>query len=161
MDILFHSIGTIYSPFKTIDGMPIQPAGAAGIKGKVILFHEFTKGLKDIESFSHIILIYHFHEAGEVRLEVTPFLDNESHGVFATRAPSRPNGIGLSVVRLLGVDDNILNIENVDILDKTPLLDVKPYVPKFDIHQADSIGWLEKQGDKVQSKRADNRFKKG
>jgi tRNA-Thr(GGU) m(6)t(6)A37 methyltransferase TsaA len=156
--ILYQPIGTIHSPFQSIENMPIQPAGAAGICGEVELVAEFAAGLRDLEGFSHIILLYHFHRAAEPRLIVTPFLDSEPHGVFATRAPSRPNAIGLSVVKLLSVAGNILQIENVDILDGTPLLDVKPYVPEFDHHQVQRTGWLATATGKVVDRRSDDRF---
>jgi tRNA-Thr(GGU) m(6)t(6)A37 methyltransferase TsaA len=138
--------------------MPIQPTGASGIQGTVEVFPEFTEGLKDLEGFSHIILLYHFHRVQEVKLVVTPFMDFQPRGVFATRAPKRPNPIGLSIVKLLGIEQNTLHIENVDILDGTPLLDIKPYVPEFDHHPADRVGWLEQAKGRVQSKKSDGRF---
>jgi tRNA-Thr(GGU) m(6)t(6)A37 methyltransferase TsaA len=158
MEISYRPIGVIHSPFTDIEGMPIQPTGAPGIQGTVEVFPEFTEGLKDVEGFSHVILLYHFHRVQEARLVVTPFMDSQSHGVFATRAPKRPNPIGLSIVKLLGIEQNILHIENVDILDGTPLLDIKPYVPEFDRPQADRVGWLEQAKGRVQSKKSDRRF---
>lgn len=155
----YQSIGTIHSPFKEIGGMPIQPTGAAGIRGYVEILPEFTPGLQDLDGFSHVILLYHFHRVQESRLTVIPFLDSRPRGVFATRAPTRPNPIGLSVVRLLGIDQNILRIENVDIIDGTPLLDIKPYVPEFDHQPVIRVGWLEQARKKVQSKRSDGRFR--
>ena len=139
--------------------MPIQPTGAAGIQAIVEVFPEFAEGLRDLEGFSHIILLYHFHRVQESRLTVTPFLDSQPRGVFATRAPKRPNPIGLSIVKLLGVEQNILHVENVDILDGTPLLDIKPYVPEFDQHPADRVGWLEQAKGRVQRTRSDDRFR--
>jgi tRNA-Thr(GGU) m(6)t(6)A37 methyltransferase TsaA len=159
MDICYRPIGVVHSPFHEIEGMPIQPTGAAGIQGAVEVFPEFAAGLTDLAGFSHIILLYHFHEVRETRLIVTPFLDTQPHGVFATRAPKRPNPIGLSVVKLLGVEGNLLHVENVDMLDGTPLLDIKPYVPEFDQHPADRVGWMAQAGGKVQSKRSDGRFR--
>ncbi|NOZ28000.1 MAG: tRNA (N6-threonylcarbamoyladenosine(37)-N6)-methyltransferase TrmO [Chloroflexi bacterium] len=159
MEIRYRPIGVVRSPFKDIAGMPIQPAGAAGVQGTVEVWPEFVEGLKDLEGFSHIILLYHFHRAREVRLTVVPFMDSEPHGVFATRAPKRPNPIGLSVVRLIRVERNVLYIENVDILDGTPLLDIKPYVPEFDPLPVERVGWLERAQGKVQSKRSDDRFR--
>ncbi|MCP4543289.1 MAG: tRNA (N6-threonylcarbamoyladenosine(37)-N6)-methyltransferase TrmO [Chloroflexi bacterium] len=158
-EISYRSIGTIHSPFKEIEGMPIQPTGAFQVRGSVEILPELAKGLKDLDGFSHIILLYHFHRVQESKLTVVPFLDSQPHGVFASRAPVRPNPIGLSVVRLLGIDQNILHIENVDILDGTPLLDIKPYVPEFDQHPANRVGWLERARDRVQSKRSDSRFR--
>jgi tRNA-Thr(GGU) m(6)t(6)A37 methyltransferase TsaA len=158
MEISYRPIGVIHSPFTDIGGMPIQPTGASGIQGTVEVFPEFTEGLKDLEGFSHIILLYHFHRVQEVKLVVTPFMDFQPRGVFATRAPKRPNPIGLSIVKLLGIEQNTLHIENVDILDGTPLLDIKPYVPEFDHHPADRVGWLEQAKGRVQSKKSDGRF---
>lgn len=112
----------------------------------------------DADGFSHLILLYHFHQTGSTKLTVTPFLDNQPHGVFATRARTRPNPIGLSLVRLIRRDQNILHIANLDILDGVPLLDMKPSVPAFDGADDARVGWLEKAGEEVQKKRADNRF---
>ena len=157
--IEYRPIGLIHSPFQDIEGMPIQPAGAAQIQGTVEVWPEFTAALKDLEGFSHIILLYHFHRAGAAKLVVTPFMDSQPHGVFATRAPKRPNPIGLSVVKLVGIEQNILHVENIDILDGTPLLDIKPYVPEFDQPPATRVGWLEKARGKVHGQRADSRFR--
>jgi tRNA-Thr(GGU) m(6)t(6)A37 methyltransferase TsaA len=120
---------------------------------------EFLPGLKDLEGFSHIVLIYHFHLSKGYALEVVPFLDREVHGVFATRAPRRPNSIGISVVRLLEVDGAVLHIEDVDVLDETPLLDIKPYVPAFDSIDAEAVGWLSNKAEGASVVRADERFK--
>lgn len=151
-------IGIIHSPFKDIQGMPIQPAGARGIAGTIEIEREYSDGLKDIEGFSHIILIYHFHLSKGYSLEVRPFLDNDLHGVFATRAPRRPNPIGISVVKLVKVEGCKLYIEDVDIADSTPLLDIKPYVPEFDSVKVERIGWLSQKADKVYGVKADKRF---
>lgn len=156
--IVYQPIGTIRSPFQDPVGAPIQPRAAAGVKGKVILDPIYRDGLKDLEGFSHLILIYHFHQAGKGILQLKPFLDETIHGVFATRAPRRPNKIGVSVVKLLGIEDTTLEVENLDILDGTPLLDIKPYVPEFDSVQDVRVGWLEKQMDKIPGKQADDRF---
>ena len=138
--------------------MPIQPSGALGIKGTVELFAEYSPGLKDIDGFSHIILVYHFHLSRGYALEVKPFLEEEIHGIFAIRAPARPNPIGISVVRLVGVKDNVLQIEDVDIVDGTPLLDIKPYVPDFDQREAERIGWLWNKSQNARKYKSDNRF---
>ena len=159
MEISYRPIGVIHSPFTDIEGMPIQPTGAAGIRGTVEVFPEFAEGLKDLEGFSHIILLYHFHRVQGAKLVATPFMDSQPHGVFATRAPKRPNPIGLSIVRLLSIEKNVLHIENVDILDGTPLLDIKPYVPEFDQPRVDRVGWLEQSKGEVQSKKSDSRFR--
>jgi len=160
-EIRYKPIGIIHSPFKEVDGMPIQSSGALGIKGTVELFTEYSAGLKDIDGFSHIILVYHFHLSRRYALEAKPFLDEETHGVFAMRAPTRPNPIGISVVRLLGIEDNILHIEDVDIVDGTPLLDIKPYVPDFDWRKAERTGWLSDKAQRVRKHKSDTRFKAG
>ena len=157
--ISYQPIGIIHSPFKDIKGMPIQSAGAKGIKGTIELGHEFAAGLKDLEGFSHIILLYHFHLSQSYSLRVKPFLDEALHGVFATRAPRRPNSIGLSAVKLLGIEGSTLHIEGVDIVDGTPLLDIKPYVPEFDVKRAKRIGWLSKTVGRVYETKADDRFR--
>lgn len=159
-DIKYSPIGVIHSPFEGPEGTPIQPAGARGINGSVEVFPQYTEGLKDVEGFSHIILIYHFHLSGESSLTVKPYMDTESHGVFAMRGPSRPNSIGISVVRLVKVEENILRIQDVDIVDGTPLLDIKPYVPEFDTKDVESIGWLEKNVHKLSESKDDGRFRK-
>jgi tRNA-Thr(GGU) m(6)t(6)A37 methyltransferase TsaA len=159
MKIEYQSIGVIHSPFQTLDGMPIQPAAASGIQGTVEVFPEFAQGLKDLDGFSHVMLIYHLHKSVGYRLLVVPFLDTAERGVFATRAPKRPNPIGVSVVKLIRVENQTLHVENVDILDGTPLLDIKPYVPEFDDSQAVRIGWLEQARRRVRETKADNRFK--
>jgi tRNA-Thr(GGU) m(6)t(6)A37 methyltransferase TsaA len=159
MDILYHPIGTVHSPFRDIAGMPIQPTAAEGIAGRIELSPEYREGLKDVDGFSHIIVIYHLHRAAGAVLTVTPFLDSRPRGVFATRAPTRPNPIGLSVLKLLRVEGSVLHVENVDILDGTPVLDLKPYVPEFDHPEEIRTGWLEKARKKVRSKRSDDRFR--
>lgn len=157
-EIIYSPIGTVRSPFKEIEGAPIQPSGAKGIRGEVTIDPAFATGLKDLEGFSHIILLYHFHLSKGFALEVEPFLDDKSHGLFATRAPRRPNAIGLSVVRLISRSDNVLLIEDVDVIDGTPVLDVKPYVPEFDVRQVERCGWLEEKARGAKEMRADRRF---
>jgi len=159
-DIVYRPIGILHTPFKEVENMPIQPSGAAGIRGTVELFSEFAEGLKDLDGFSHLILLYHFHESRGYKLIVTPFLDSEPRGVFATRAPKRPNSIGLSTVRLVQIRGRSLDVENVDILDGTPLLDIKPYVPEFDHQENCRVGWLEQVCGEVRNKRSDKRFRK-
>ncbi len=157
--ISFVPIGTIHTPFRNIDGMPIQPAGARGIGGSVMIFPEYTEGLRDIEGFSHIFLIYAFHRSQSYHLSVIPFLDTVPRGVFATRAPGRPNAIGLSVVRLKKVTGSTLMVEDVDMIDGTPLLDLKPYVPAFDSYPDASSGWLEQSAGSAGLVRSDERFR--
>lgn len=158
MEICLNPIGRIVSPWKNPEGMPIQSAAAQGVKGKIILLPGYVPGLQDLEGFSHIILIYYFHNIRESKLIVKPFLDDQPRGVFATRAPQRPNQIGLSVVKLIKVEGDTLYIENLDILDGTPLLDIKPYVPMIDEHAATSIGWLAGVKNALEDIKSDNRF---
>lgn len=156
--IVYKPIGIIHTPFKHPKGTPIQPISAEGVKGYVEVFPEYTQGLKDLEGFSHIILIYHFHLIKSFSLIVKPYMDNELRGIFATRAPCRPNPIGISVVRLISIENNIIHIQDVDIVDRTPLLDIKPYVPAFDIRRVNKIGWLEKVIGKVRVTKDNGRF---
>jgi tRNA-Thr(GGU) m(6)t(6)A37 methyltransferase TsaA len=141
-EIRYKPIGIIHSPFKEPRDAPIQPTAAFDSEGTVEIFPEYLEGIKDIEGFSYIILIYHFHLSRGFSLKVKPFLDEKLRGVFATRAPARPNPVGLSIVRLVKVEGEKLYIRNVDIVDGTPLLDIKPYVPEFDSQEAEKIGWL-------------------
>ena len=144
--ITYRPIGIVRTPFTTLDDMPIQPAAAQGAPGTIELEGNLVAGLQDLDGFSHLLLLYHLHEAGRARLTVTPFLEEAPHGVFATRAPARPNPIGLSVVQLVRIERSILHLRNVDVLDGTPLLDVKPFVPEFDCPRAGEplrFGWVE------------------
>jgi tRNA-Thr(GGU) m(6)t(6)A37 methyltransferase TsaA len=159
MNIVLKPIGVIHSPFKDLDGMPIQPAGASGVKGTVEVFEEYRTGLNDLDGFSHIVLLYLFHRSQGFSLHVVPYLDTQMRGVFATRAPRRPNAIGLSVVQLDMIKDGILQIQNVDILDGTPLLDIKPHVPEFDTQVKVRTGWLENVKGTVKHRKSDDRFK--
>ena len=158
--ITYKPIGVIHSPFKEPEGTPIQPAGAKGVKGTVEIFPEYVKGLQDVDGFSHIILIYHFHLSKKSSLIVKPFMDDKEHGIFAIRGPSRPNPIGISIVRLLRVAENILYIQDIDIVDGTPLLDIKPYVPEFDVKKVGRLGWLAKNIHKLSTSKDDGRFTK-
>lgn len=151
-------IGIIHSPFKKAEGMPIQPSGARGARGQVEVYKRYRDGLKDLDGFSHVILLYGFHQSREFDLRVVPFMDTEVRGLFATRAPNRPNPIGLSVVRLKKIAGGILHVRGLDILDGTPLLDIKPYVPAFDAPARAKTGWLAKVRKDVRKKRADGRF---
>ncbi len=155
----FEPTGIIRSPFKETKGMPIQTPGARSTKGTVDVFEPYHSALKDLDGFSHIILLYHFHRSSGFAPHVVPFMDSQPRGLFATRAPKRPNPIGLSVVQLNRIEEGILFIENVDILDGTPLLDIKPYVPKFDAPPQVQTGWLEETKNKVSQQKADDRFK--
>jgi len=154
----FKPIGIIHSPFKKLEGMPIQPPAATGTKGTVEVFEEYHAGLKDLDGFSYIILLYQFHKSEGFNMEVVPFMDHRSRGLFATRAPKRPNPIGLSVVQLDRVEKGFLYVQNVDILDGTPLLDIKPYVPEFDSYAEVRTGWLEQARKTIDSRKSDKRF---
>lgn len=154
----FTPIGTLHTPFRQIADMPVQPSGATGVAGRIELRPELAEGLKDLEGFSHIIVLYHFHRVSRVSLTVTPFLDPQPRGVFATRAPVRPNPIGLSVLTLKAIHGSTLEVENVDMLDGTPLLDIKPYVPEFDQRTAVRSGWLQLASGQSLTARSDRRF---
>jgi tRNA-Thr(GGU) m(6)t(6)A37 methyltransferase TsaA len=158
--ITYRPIGTIHTPFKETRGMPIQPTGAQGVQGTVELAPEYAPGLRDLDAFSHVVLLYHLHLSEGYSLTVTPFMDDTPRGLFATRAPRRPNPIGLSVVRLVRVEGATLHVENVDVVDGTPLLDLKPFVPVFDAPDSEGIrlGWLADNAGKSFEMKADDRF---
>lgn len=156
--IRYTPIGTVHSEFKEPIGVPIQAAVAKRHKGRVVVFPEYADGLDDLEGFSHIILLFHCHKSRPEKLKVKPFLDDELRGIFATRSPSHPNPIGLSVVRLTKREGNILHIQDIDIIDSTPLLDIKPYIPDFDERDPVTIGWLTHKKDLLASVKDDARF---
>jgi len=141
MDMKINPIGITHSPYSTKEACPIQPIYSSEAVGRVEVFEKYEAGLKDIETFSHIYLLYLFDRAGEIELVRTTFLDDEPHGIYASRHPCRPNGIGMSIVKLINRENNILVVEGVDMLDKTPLLDIKPYIPKYDVIDSASEGW--------------------
>lgn len=151
-------VGVIHTPYTTLEKMPIQPKGAQSVPGRIILDPMYQEGLLDLDGFSHIYLLYLFHRSKDYSLNVTPFMDNTEHGVFATRAPRRPNPIGLSIVRLLDVNGNQLEVEGVDMLDGTPLLDIKPYIDAFDRVESALSGWLNATGEQIADARSDQRF---
>lgn len=159
-EIHYRPIGVIHSPFKEPSDAPIQPRAAEGIKGTVELFDEFKEGLTDLDGFSHIILIYHLHLSEGYSLKVKPFLDDTRRGLFATRAPRRPNPLGISVVPLIKIEGATLHVSNVDIVDGTPLLDIKPYIPEFDRETEIKVGWLTGKSRRIKDTFSDNRFKK-
>jgi len=136
-------IGVVRTPFTRATGTPIQSSAANGAEGTVEIFPEFQTGLKDLEQFERLWLIYQFDRASEPQLMVRPYLDHCEHGIFATRSPARPNKIGMSAVRLLGVEGNRLCVADVDMLDGTPLLDIKPYIPAFDHFPVTKVGWYQ------------------
>ncbi len=141
-EICFKPIGVIHTPFKTLKGIPIQ-SSMSNSKGTIEIFPEYELGLKDLSDFSHFYCLYFFDMVKlPVPLLSKPFLDDEKKGVFAIRTPFRPNPIGLSILKLLAIKDNIIEVNNVDILDNTPILDIKPYVPYFDNIKSTKIGWL-------------------
>jgi tRNA-Thr(GGU) m(6)t(6)A37 methyltransferase TsaA len=142
VEFIMRPIGVIHSPFTEKEHTPIQ-AARSQTAGQVEVFPEYVEGLQDVEGLSHIFLLYVFHCSQGYTLKVKPFLDDNLHGLFSTRYPCRPNPIGLSVVRLLARHENVLDVEGVDVLDGTPLLDIKPYVPDFDEHPSTRTGWYE------------------
>jgi tRNA-Thr(GGU) m(6)t(6)A37 methyltransferase TsaA len=142
-NITLHPIGIIRTPHQEMVGTPIQPVAAEGVLGHIELLPEYVPGLKDLAGFSHITLVYFFHKIKGYELEVVPFMDTEKRGIFACKAPKRPNALGLSTVKLLRIEGNILHVEQVDMLDNTPLLDIKPFYPKYDNRENVKIGWLE------------------
>ena len=151
-------IGIVHSPFEGPQGMPIQ-AALSEVIGVLEVYAEYVDGLRDLVGFDYLILLYRFHMTDKESLRVTPFLDAEPRGVFATRAPTRPNRIGLSVVRLLNVSGNILNIGNVDMVSGTPVFDIKPYVPAFDSRSGCRVGWYAGRLDDTATARADDRMR--
>ncbi len=157
-DITCRPIGFVRSPFTRTAGTPIQPLGGNDVEAVVEVLEEFAAGVSDLEGFSHIILIYHFHTCDATRLRVKPFLDEVERGVFATRAPARPNHIGMSVVRLERVEGNLLHITGVDMLDGTPVLDIKPHIPRVDCPEEVRTGWLEGKEAQCGENSADDRF---
>jgi tRNA-Thr(GGU) m(6)t(6)A37 methyltransferase TsaA len=151
-------IGIIRSSFFNLENMPIQPKGAQNEIGTIELEKQYSEGLVDLEGFSHIYLLYQFHMAPRTALTVTPFMDTNVRGVFATRSPLRPNHIGLSIVKLEKIDKNIITVRGIDILDGTPLLDIKPYIAAFDAVQQSTSGWMKGSEEDVANKRSDQRF---
>ena len=158
MNITYHPIGVIHSPFNDLASMPIQPTSDASAPGSIEIYAQFVEGLKDLDGFSHLILLYHLHKVRDAALTVTPFLDSVPRGIFATRAPARPNPIGLSVVNLVRIEGPILYVADLDVLNGTPLLDLKPYVPAFDHNPVVKTGWLEEVQGSMKAKVSDGRF---
>ncbi len=159
--VAYRPIGVLRSPHRDVTGMPIQPVGARGVCGHIEVAGEFAQGLLDLEGFSRVIVLYHLHKIEGFDLLVRPFLDTREHGIFATRSPKRPNAIGLSVLELAGVDlaRGVVRLRNVDILDGTPVLDIKPYVPAFDVWEAERIGWFAGKVEAADTCKADERFR--
>ncbi len=156
--ITYSPVGIIHSEYRQREGVPIQGALSKDSHGKVEVFPEYEKGLKDLEGFSHIILVYHFHLSKGFSLSGRPFLENKEHGVFAIRSPKRPNPIGVSVVKLEKVSGRVLHVSEVDIVDGTPLLDIKPYVSRFDSRDKTKNGWLTEKLKGVKKHYSDARY---
>jgi len=158
-EVVLKLIGVLHTPHQTLEDMPIQPSGALDIEGSAELFPEYAEGLTDLEGFSHAILLYHLHKASGCKLRVKPFMDTVEHGIFATRSPCRPAAIGMSVVRISAVADGRLVFTGADMLDGTPLIDIKPFFGPVD-NQPDAVsGWLEtKDKNPAGLRHSDNRF---
>lgn len=156
--IALRPIGYFQTPHMDEKHMPIQPSGARGIPGAIHILPEYREGLADLEGFSHLIAIYHLHRVRGHALRVVPFLDSEERGVFATRSPKRPNALGLSVLAIAGVEGGVVRVENVDMLDGTPVLDIKPYVPDFDVWPGERIGWFAGRSGQAETHKSDGRF---
>jgi tRNA (adenine37-N6)-methyltransferase len=156
--ITYTPIGVIHTPFESTAGMPVQTVAAGGIAGTIELDPRFQDGLSDLSAFSHLILVTHLHQVTGYALKVVPFLDDQLHGIFATRSPRRPNPIGISIVRLDAVTGCTLHIRDIDVVDGTPLLDLKPFVPAIDNRQTEAIGWFADRLDRLPTMRSDYRF---
>ncbi|PBI87260.1 putative tRNA (adenine(37)-N6)-methyltransferase [Variovorax boronicumulans] len=156
--VVCRPVGIVHSRFTETSGMPIQTAGAPDEVGRLEVFAEFAPGLRDIEGFDYLILVTHLHRCAHERLEVVPFLDDATHGVFATRAPARPNRLGLSIVRLAAVEGTTLHFSGNDMIDGTPVLDIKPYVPRFDVRETERVGWFGARLDQLPRTRSDGRM---
>jgi tRNA (adenine37-N6)-methyltransferase len=159
-EITYQPIGIIHSPFKTPENVPIQHTGAKGAVGTIEILPEYNEGLKDLEGFSHIMLLFHMHQVEYHKLKVIPFLDTVERGIFSSRAPVRPNPIGLTVVKLIKIEGNIITVENIDMTDGTPLLDIKPCLPMIDDLQDIKLGWLTGKIEQFGVTRSDSRFNK-
>lgn len=157
MEIIVEPIAYARSKYKSLENMPIQPKGCCE-DAEIEVLADYMPGLKDLEGFSHIYLLTFFHQCSQTKLVVTPFMDTVERGVFATRSPARPNHLGLSIVKIKSIKDNIITIEGCDLLDGTPILDIKPYIENFDHPQNSTSGWMTQSKDEVAQKRSDNRF---
>lgn len=151
-------IGTVHTPYTNLEQMPIQPKGAADTIGTLVVHEAYQEGLKDLDGFSHVYILYHFHKATRSELLVTPFMDTEIRGVFATRSPLRPSHIGMSVTQIISIQNNIVTLKGIDVLDGTPLLDIKPYIPQFDAVSNVKTGWMCKDESEVAGTTSDGRF---
>lgn len=157
-NFIFQPIGVIHSPHKELSQIPIQPIFCDSIEGSVTLEREYIEGLKGLDGFSHIYLFYYFHESHKTSLRLKPYLSDQPQGIFATRAPHRPNKLGMSIVRLDKIEDNVLHVREIDILDGTPLLDIKPYIRRFDSRENVKSGWQDTITDDTASMRGLREF---
>ncbi|MCF8374072.1 MAG: tRNA (N6-threonylcarbamoyladenosine(37)-N6)-methyltransferase TrmO [Bacteroidales bacterium] len=158
--ICYKAIGIIESPFDHAINMPVQSLVAEDIRGKIVLDPKYVEGLKDIHQFSHVYVIYHFHLSRGFELVAKPFLDNNEHGIFAIRAPRRPNPIGISIVKIEKIVKNVIYFSGVDMVNGTPILDIKPFIPQFDIPNDASSGWMKLKNVELGSTKSDSRFVK-
>ena len=158
MKITFEPIGIVHSPFTELADMPIQPTGKKAAEGSLEIYPAYCYALADLEGFSHIYALYYFHKVNGWQPKIVPFLDNQPRGLFSTRAPRRPNPIGLSLLQILAVEGSRICVAGLDILDGTPLLDIKPYIPGFENPQDVRIGWLEGRAKQVKNRKSDRRF---
>lgn len=158
--VTYRPIGVVRSPFREPRNAPIQPRGAAGVEGRLELLPELAEGLADLDGFSHLVLVYHLHLSRGFALSVDPFLDHRPRGVFATRAPRRPNPIGLSVVRLVAVEPPTVHVSDLDVVDGTPLLDLKPHVREIEPPGPYRLGWLSGRIAEIATARSDDRFER-
>lgn len=158
MEINFTPIGYFKTPFTELENMPIQPAGAKDVIGVIDVLPEYQEGLTDLDGFSHVVVLNYLHRCNGFKLMVKPFLDDQLHGVFATRSPRRPNSIGLSVMELVKIEGGNVYLRGVDVLNGTPVLDIKPYVADFDKCEATRFGWTEGKSEVVVTHRSDDRF---
>ena len=161
MSIEIEPIGVLYSPFKCLENMPVQPCGGHEYQATIHIDEKYQEGLADLDGFSHIYLIYYFHKVSSFKLRVVPFNDKtkQFRGVFSTRTPMHPNSLGLSLVELVDVKKNIVTIKGVDIVDQTPIIDIKPYIPSFDqIKSSVTTGWMQSSDTEVSYMRSDTRF---
>jgi tRNA-Thr(GGU) m(6)t(6)A37 methyltransferase TsaA len=156
--VSIQTIGIVHSMFKQQTGTPIQPTAAKEIKGTIEIESKFKDGLCDLDGFSHIVILFGFHLSQDYKLKVTPYLDDRPRGLFSTRAPKRPSQIGMSIVRLDKIEDTTLHITGVDMLNGTPVLDIKPYIPKLNPDGEIKIGWLENAQKQFDHKKADDRM---
>lgn len=158
MVIQYQPIGVFRSPFDDVEGMPIQPVGGKAVEGTIEILPEYRQGLQDLDGFSHIIVLSHLHRIEGYDLIVKPFLDVNKHGIFATRSPKRPNPIGFSVMELMDVTETSIEVSGVDVVNGTPVLDVKPYVADFDVWEAERFGWFEGKSQNAGHHLSDSRF---